>query len=94
MKIKAGSLGQQAIHEMGARVLLDGKLLAHCVEADDGAGWAIVAETDKDGNFKVNRQREEIVCRKVFGSIRFELNADHCSYSRKGRRWLSGRRPK
>ena len=94
MKIKACLIGQQAIHEIGARVLLDGKPLAHCVEADDGAGWAIVAETNNDGDFKVNRQRDEIVCRRVFGSIRFDLNADHACYSAQGRRWLSGRRPK
>lgn len=92
MKIKAGSPGQKAVHEVGARVLLDGKPLANCIEADDGAGWAIVADTDEHGNFKVNRQREEIVCRKVFGSIRLELSYGAC-FSARGRRWLSGRRP-
>jgi hypothetical protein len=93
MKITAGSPERQAIHEIGARVLLDGRPLAHCVEADDSAGWAIVADTDELGRIKVNRQRDEIVCRRVFGSIRFELNADHARYSAQGRRWLSGRRP-
>jgi hypothetical protein len=94
MRIKAGSIEQQAIHEIGARVLIDGKPLAYCVEADDGAGWAIVADTDDQGNIKVNRQRSEVIERKVFGSIRFQLNSDHACYSAQGRRWLSGRRPK
>lgn len=84
---------KQAIHEIGARVLLDGRPLAHCVEADDGAGWAIVADTDELGRIKVNRQRGEVIERKVFGSVRFELVSDHASYSAKGRRWLARKRP-
>lgn len=59
---------------------------------DDGAGWAIVADTDDMGRIKINRQRGEVIERKVFGSIRFELS-DHARYTAKGRRWLSGRRP-
>jgi hypothetical protein len=63
------------------------------VEADDGAGWAIVVETDDMGRIKIDKQRQEVIERKVFGSIRFELVPDNARHSAQGRRWLSGRRP-
>lgn len=83
----------EEIHFARGRVLLDGRELSYVSEADDGAGWAVVACLDDEGRVKVNRQTQCVVERKVFGKVRFELT-DFARYTAKGRRWLAGKRPK
>lgn len=34
------------------RVYLDGRELGMCIEADEDEGWAVVWQTDRDGNIR------------------------------------------
>lgn len=52
-------------------VTLDGKPVQYAESADDAAGWVDVPDTDSSGQFKVNREKQEVVIRRLFGRVRF-----------------------
>lgn len=57
---------------VGYRVLMDGRQLKRVVKVDTCAGVAWVHDADRSGNLRIDRKREEIVLRRVFGPMRVE----------------------
>ncbi len=53
-------------------VYLDGKLLEHCVTADDKLGEAWIYQQDKHGIFILNKEKTEILQEKVTGEIKIK----------------------
>lgn len=56
----------------GYRVLMDGRQLERVVKVDTVAGVAWVADTDKDGKVRIDRQKQEVILRRVLGPMRLE----------------------
>lgn len=56
----------------GYRVLMDGKPLQRVMKADTCAGVAWVADTDNEGNIRIDRQKQEVILRRIYGPMRLE----------------------
>lgn len=54
------------------RVTMDGRPLDHVVKVDTCSGVAWVMDTEADGSIRLNRNRDEIVLRRVLGPMRAE----------------------
>lgn len=56
----------------GYRVLMDGRPLERAVRVDTCAGVAWVADTDRDGNIRIDRKKGEVILRRVLGPMRVQ----------------------
>lgn len=56
----------------GYRVMMDGRQLERVFQADSCTGVAWIADTDADGMVRIDRNKQEVMVRKVYGPIRLE----------------------
>lgn len=54
-------------------VRLDGQLLKECVMADTKRGCALIAETDAVGGIVLNRAKDQVKMRQMFGRVEIEF---------------------
>lgn len=52
-------------------VLLDGRPVRDAMQADDAAGWIDVPARRWDGTIKLDRHKNEVMVRRLFGRVRF-----------------------
>jgi hypothetical protein len=52
-------------------VLFDGRPVPDAMQADDAAGWIDVPARRWDGTIKLDRQKSEVMVRRLFGRVRF-----------------------
>lgn len=54
------------------RVLMHGRPLSRVFRVDTTTGVAWVADTDADGNIRIDRKRGEVIERRILGPMRVE----------------------
>lgn len=64
--------GFRNVSGQGWRVLMDCRPLEKVFKVDTCSGVAWVADTDAEGNARIDLKRDEIMVRRVFGPMRVE----------------------